>query len=79
MTTFTQSQIEGAKTNAQLHGFDRDSVTDEMAIAFLTWYHASRIEYKSEIHAIEAALSGAVPNGTRQQEAFWSGQVLPRV
>jgi len=74
MTSYTQSQINAAKKIAELHGYDPNLVSDELAIKFIDWYHNSKTEYSSVEEATRAGLSGLVTNGPAQQEAFWQDE-----
>jgi len=68
---FTQDQIEAAKDNAALHGYDRGSISDSVAIEFLQWYHDHKTDCASIEEAARVGLLGLAANGIEQQVAFW--------
>ena len=68
---FTQNQIEAAKDNAALHGYDRGSISDSVAIDFLQWYHNHKTDCASVEEAARLGLLGLFANGIEQQVAFW--------
>ena len=70
-TAFTQNQIEAAKDNAALHGYDRGSISDSVAIDFLHWYHNHKTDCASVEEAVRLGLLGLFANGIEQQVAFW--------
>lgn len=72
---FTQDQLEQARVNAELHGYDRNLITDEMATDYLNWCLGAEIKYPTEEQTIAEALAGATPNGVRQQLVFWQSRL----
>jgi|GEM_PF-1584900 len=68
---FTQDQIEAAKDNAVLHGYDRALISDSVAIEFLQWYHNHKTDCASVEEAARVGLLGLATNGISQQVAFW--------
>ena len=66
---YSNLQIEGAIRSAKLHGFCEPS--REQCIEFLNWYHSHKIEYGTEIEAIQSGLSRLVPTGCEPQAVEW--------
>ena len=64
-------QIEAAKDNAALHGYDRESIPDSAAIKFLQWYHNQHTSCASVEEAKRVGLLGLTTNGIKQQASFW--------
>ena len=71
MSEFTQDQIEAAKDNAALHGYDRGSISDSVAIEFLQWYHNHKTSCASIEEAMRVGLLGLATPLPSQQVAFW--------
>jgi hypothetical protein len=39
---YSQQQIDGAKHNAKLHGFNPASISNDLAVQFLDWWFSNK-------------------------------------